>query len=93
MENNAGGIPSKEQVIEEVIDIFVRVIGFIDRGKVSRTTNVAKDFYIYTDDLSIFADEVVKHFDINSPPEEWSNVGQTIEGIADFVLQHLSKKQ
>jgi hypothetical protein len=93
MENNAEALPSKDQVIETVIDIFVRVIGFIERKDVSRTTNIAKDFYIDTDDLTIFADEVVKHFDINSPPEEWSNVGDTIEGIASFVLDHLSKKQ
>ena len=93
MENNTGSLSFKEQVIETVIDIFVREIGFIEREKVSRTTNPAKDFYIYTDDLSIFADAVVKHFGIDSPPEEWSNIEPTIEGIADFVLQHLSKKQ
>ena len=93
LENNAGELTSKDQVIETVIDIFVREIGFIGREEVSRTTNPAKDFYIYTDDLSIFADAVVKHFGIDSPPEEWFNVEPTIEGIADFVLYHLSKKQ
>ena len=95
MENNAGDIPSKEQVIETVIDIFVRVIGFIEREEVSRTTHPATDFYIDTDDLSLFAMEVEKHFGIKTPlSEEWpANFEPSIEGIADFVLHHLSKKQ
>ena len=91
MENNAGGIPSKDQVIETVIDIFVRVIGFIEREEVSRTTHTVKDFYIDGDDLSFFAEAVVKHFSINPTPEEWFTDAGTIEEIADLVLRHLSK--
>lgn len=93
MENNTGGIPSKDQVIETVIDIFVRVIGFIEREEISRTTHTVKDFYIDGDDLSFFAAAVEKHFGIKPVIEEWSNFEPTIEAIADFVLQHLSKKQ
>jgi acyl carrier protein len=87
-------VPPREQVIETVIDIFVRVIGFIERKDVFPTTNGATDFYIDTDDLSFFAEAVEKHFDIKTPPsEEWpANFESTMEGIADFVLYHLSKK-
>ena len=92
MENNTGSLPSKEQVIETVIDIFVRVIGFIEREEVFPTTDVGKDFYIDGDDLSFFAEEVEKHFGINAPQEEWFNIGGTMEEIADLVLRHLSKK-
>ena len=92
MENNAGGISSKEQVVETVIDIFVREIGFIEREEVSLNTNVVKDFHIYTDDLSLFALAVEKHFNIKPSPKEWLNV-ETIEEIADFVLRYLSKKE
>lgn len=94
-ESNTSDIPTKEQVIETVIDIFVRVIGFIERKEVSRTTHPAIDFYIHTDDLSIFIDEVERHFGFKTPPcEDWPpGFAPTIEGIADYVLQHLSKKQ
>ncbi len=92
MENNTGGIPSKDHVIETIIDIFVRVIGFIEREEVSRITNIDKDFYIDGDDISFFLMDVEKHFGIKPAIEEWSNFEPTMEGIADFVLHHLSKK-
>ncbi len=93
-ENNVMLLPSKDQVIETVIDIFVRVIGFIDREEVSRTTHIVKDFYIDTDDLSIFAIEVEKHFGLKAPAGEWpKGFTPTIEGIADYVLYHLAKKK
>ena len=90
--NNALDIPTKEQVIETVIDIFVREIGFIERKEVSRTTNIDEDFYIYTDDISLFLLAVEKHFNIKPAPKDWLTIDPTIEGIASFVLRHLSKK-
>ncbi|WP_394754191.1 acyl carrier protein [Crenothrix sp.] len=93
MESNAGAISSKDEIIETVIDIFVREIGFIEREEVSRATHIVKDFYIYTDDLSLFLLAVEKHFGIKPATEEWSSFEPTIERIADFVLQHLLKKQ
>lgn len=84
-------LPSKDQAIETIIDIFVREIGFIDREAVSRTTHVVRDFQIDTDDLSWFSAAVIKHFGINVTPKEWLGVEPTIEGIADFVLSHLSR--
>ena len=93
IENNASALPTKEQVIETVIDIFVREIGFIERKEVSRTTHIVKDFYIDTDDLSWFAEAVVRHFKLDVTPKEWLTIDPTIEGIADFVLRHLSKKR
>lgn len=89
---NSEGLPSKDEIIETVIDIFVRVIGFIDRKEVSRATHPARDFYIYTDDLSLFASEAVKHFGIKPTPGEWFKNAGTIEEVADLVLRHLSKK-
>lgn len=81
-------LPSKEQVIETIIDIFVREVGFIERSEVSRTTHIVEDFYIDTDDLSWFAEAVVKHFKLDVTPKEWLTIEHTIEGIADFVLSH-----
>ena len=88
------GLPSRNDVIESVINIFVRVIGFIERQEVSPTSHIVNDYYIDTDDLSIFADEVEKHFNIKTPPGEWPRGFEpTIAGIADYVLFHLPKKQ
>ena len=91
MENDNGILAQKDQVIEAVIDIFVRVIGFIERENVSRFTNPAKDFHIDTDDLSLFIAEVEKHFHISASQSEWFSIDGTIEGVASIVLHHLSK--
>lgn len=93
MANSASALPSKDEVIEAVIDIFVRVVGFIDRTEISRETNVDTDFYIHTDDLTIFLLEVEKHFGLKPHPEEWLPVGGTIDSIAEFVLKALREKR
>lgn len=93
MKNNPEHTLSRDEVIEKVIDIFVDVIGFIEREEVAPTTNGAKDFHIDTDDLSFFAEAVEKYFGISTPlSEEWpANFEPTMAGIADFVIHHLSK--
>lgn len=91
MENNNSGLVKKDQVIETVIDIFVRVIGFIERDKVSGATNPPKDFYINTDDLSIFILEVENYFHISASQSEWLSIDGTLESVASLVLRHLSK--
>lgn len=92
-EDESIGPPSRDQVIEAIIDIFVREIGFIEREEISPRTHIVKDFRIDTDDLSWFAEAVVKHFSLNVTPKEWLAIEPTIEGIADFVLCHLSKNK
>lgn len=92
-ENNTPDIPMKEQVTETVIDIFVRTIGFIERKDVFPTTNGATDFYIDTDDLSLFLMAVEKHFGIKPTQEEWFGIGGTMEEIAGLVIHHLSKNR
>jgi acyl carrier protein len=91
MEEDKGDLPQKDQVSETIIDIFIRVIGFIKREEVSRTTNPAKDFYIDTDDLSIFILEVEKHFHISASQDEWFSIDGTLESVANLVLRHLPK--
>lgn len=90
MENSDDSLLQKDQVIETVIDIFVRVIGFIERKDVCRTTNPARDFYIDTDDLTLFITEVEKHFRIRASQTEWFGIDGTIDGVASLVLRHLS---
>ena len=81
MENDNGGSAQKDQMIETVIDIFVRVTGFIERQDVSRATNPAKDFHIDTDDLSLFIAKVEEHFKISAPQSEWFSIDGTIESL------------
>lgn len=90
MENRDVSAFEKDQVVEAVIDIFVRVIGFIERKEVCRTTNPARDFYIDTDDLTLFITEVEKHFGIRASQAEWFGIDGTIDSVASLVLRHLS---
>ncbi|KAB0643874.1 hypothetical protein [Burkholderia latens] len=88
METKPQAPPSKEEITEIVIDIFVREIAFIDRSEVSKNTNILDDFKIYYDDISLFLLAVFRHFNMqiitnpDCPP--------TIEGISNFVFTHLS---
>lgn len=78
-------------LVDEIIDIFVLTIGFLKRSDVVASSHVVNDFKIDTDDLSIFAQAIEKHFKIKPTQSEWFNVG-TIEQIASLVQQHLMSK-
>lgn len=93
MENKKQPLPSKDEVIAQVIDIFIHEVGFIERHEISPTTNVVEDFRIDTDDLTIFARAVDKHFGIHPHFKEWSTFVATIENIAEFVLRQLGKDE
>jgi hypothetical protein len=64
VEIEAPPAPSKEEIIEKVIDIFIDEIGFIERSEVSKDTNIVKDFKIDTDDLSFFLESALDYFRI-----------------------------
>ena len=83
---------SKDRAIDLIIDIFVRVIGFIEKREVSKDTNAARDFRIHTDDLSLFLMEIERHFGIDATQKEWLGIGGTMEDIASLVLKHLSQR-
>lgn len=78
---------NKKEVLDKVIDIFVKVIGFIPKEQVYPDSNLTKDFKIYTDDLSLFIKYVDEYFCLNSTPEEWTNIA-TLDQIANFVISH-----
>lgn len=86
-----GNEQTKEEVQKKIIDIFVEVIGFIPREQVHLDTNIAKDFKIYTDDVSLFLKQVDQYFCLNSVPEEWLHIA-TIEQITDFVMTHQNRR-
>jgi acyl carrier protein len=80
----------REQVIKVVIDIFVRVVGFVAREEVSSTTNPTKDLHIDTDDLSLFIAKIERHFDIDVAQSEWDGLDGTLGSVANLVLRHRS---
>ncbi|MFA8393797.1 hypothetical protein ACEPUD_27190 [Burkholderia ubonensis] len=88
MKTKSQPTPSKEEVIETVINIYIKEIAFIERSEVSKNTNILEDFKIYHDDISLFLIRVFQYFEmpiINNP-----DYPPTIEGISDFVLDYLS---
>jgi hypothetical protein len=91
MENEARPVPSKEEIIEKVIDIFIDTIGFIERYEVSKDTNVLEDFKIYHDDISLFLVRVFRHFGM--PTILRPDCAPTIEGISNLVFDYLSTGQ
>ena len=91
METKPQALPSKEEIIETVIDIFIREIAFIDRGEVSKNTNILDDFKIYHDDISLFLLAVFRHF--NMPVINNPDCPPTIEGISNLVFDYLSSSR
>lgn len=88
METKSQTRPSKQEIIETVIEIFVREVAFIDRSEVSKNTNVLDDFKIYHDDISLFLLAVFRHF--NMPTINNPDCPPTIEGISNFIFDYLS---
>jgi hypothetical protein len=87
MEIEPQPVPTKEEIIEDVIEIFIDTILFIEPHEVSKDTNIVKDFKIDTDDLSIFLRSALDYFHI---PGEKIVYPNTIEGISDYIFDYLS---
>jgi hypothetical protein len=88
MEIEAPPVPSKEEILEKVIDIFIENIGWIERHEVSKDTNFDEDFKIDHDDISIFLAMVLRYFDM--PKMVSVDCQPTIEGVSDFVFDFLA---
>jgi hypothetical protein len=92
MENDPKPLPTKDEMIEQVIDVFIETIGFIERNEVSRTSNVLKDFKIIDDDLTAFFYILERQLKIKSTQSDWDKITEvTIENIADLMLECLSR--
>jgi acyl carrier protein len=84
--------PTKDQAKEIITNILIDVVGWIERNEISPNKELARDLHIASDDLTVFAMEVVKHFEIKPTPEEWNRTA-TIEEVASMVLSHLALKK
>jgi hypothetical protein len=77
---------SREEVCDKVIQLFVEVIGFIDRSQVTEQTDFIHDFEIVDDDLTCFVMQVKWQFNLRVTQEDWSGI-TTIKQIVDLIVR------
>ncbi len=83
---------TKDQVVEAIKNILIDVVGWVEASEVLPNKELVRDMHIAGDDLTVFAMEVVKHFEIKPTFEEWNQTG-TVDEIANLVLKHLAQKR
>ena len=74
------------EISEKVIQLFVDIVGFIDRSQVTEQTDFIHDFEIVDDDLTCFVMQVKWQFDLRATQEDWSGI-TTIKQIVDLIVR------
>ncbi|OLY76266.1 acyl carrier protein [Pseudomonas sp. ATCC PTA-122608] len=77
---------SREEICEKVIQLFLEVIGFIDRSQVTEQTDFIHDFEIIDDDLTCFVMQIKWQFDLRATQEDWNGI-TTIEQIVELIVR------
>lgn len=80
---------SRAEVVEKVIQLFVDIIGFIDRSKVTEQTDFIHDFDIIDDDLTCFVMQIKWQFKLQATQEDWNHI-TTIKQIVDLIQRRSS---
>jgi acyl carrier protein len=75
------------EISEKVIQLFVDIVGFIDRSQVTEQTDFIHDFEIIDDDLTCFVMQIKWQFDLRATQEDWNGI-TTIKQIVDLIVQH-----
>lgn len=81
------GNPTRAEISEKVVQLFVDIIGFIDRSEVTEQTDFIHDFAIIDDDLTCFVMQIKWQFDLRATQEDWNGI-TTIKQIVDLIVQH-----
>ena len=79
----------RAQISENVIQLFVDIIGFIDHSQVSEQTNFIHDFKIIDDDLTCFIMQIKWQFNLRATQEDWDHI-TTIKQVVDLIEQRSS---
>ena len=79
----------RAQISENVIQLFVDIIGFIDHSQVSEQTDFIHDFKIIDDDLTCFIMQIKWQFNLRATQEDWDHI-TTIKQIVDLIEQRSS---
>ena len=80
------GSLTRTEISEKVIQLFVDIIGFIDRSQVTEQTDFIHDFKIIDDDLTCFVMQIKWQFNLQAPQEDWDHI-TTIEQVVDLIVQ------
>ncbi len=82
---------TRAEISEKVMQLFVDVIGFIDRSQVSEQTDFIHDFKIIDDDLTCFVMQIKWQFKLQATQEDWDNI-TTFEQIVDLITLHMQSQ-
>ncbi|MBN2992671.1 acyl carrier protein [Pseudomonas cedrina subsp. fulgida] len=80
------GSQTRAEISEKVIQLFVDIIGFIDRSQVTEQTDFIHDFKIVDDDLTCFVMQVKWQFKLQATQEDWNHI-TTMQQIVDLIVQ------
>ncbi len=83
------GSLTRAKISEKVIQLFVDIIGFIDRSQVSEQTDFIHDFKIIDDDLTCFVMQIKWQFNLRATQEDWDHI-TTIKQVVDLIEQRSS---
>ena len=80
---------TRAEISEKVIQLFVDIIGFIDRSEVTEQTDFIHDFDIIDDDLTCFVMQIKWQFKLQAAQEDWDHI-TTIKQIVDLIERRSS---
>ena len=83
------GSPTRAEISEKVIQLFVDIIGFIDRSHVTEHTDFIHDFTIIDDDLTCFVMQIKWQFNLQATQEDWDHI-TTIKQVVELIAQRSS---
>lgn len=76
---------NRDELTQQIIELFVSIIGFVPREAISAHTNFIKDFDIIDDDITCFMMQVKWRYKLNPRPADWQQI-ETINEVVDLVL-------
>ena len=77
---------TRADISEKVIQLFIDIIGFIDRSQVTEQTDFIHDFKIIDEDLTCFVMQIKWQFNLQATQEDWDHI-TTIEQVVDLIVQ------
>ncbi|QHD09205.1 acyl carrier protein [Pseudomonas sp. R76] len=82
----------RNEITQKVIQLFVDIIGFIDRSQVTEQTDFIHDFTIIDEDLTCFVMQIKWQFNLQATQEDWDHI-TTIKQIVDLIVRQLTPSQ
>ena len=82
---------AKEEVTTKIIAMFIESVGWSEKYAPPLDAIAATELNIDSDDLSFFADDLEKYFDMRLTKNEWGQVG-TLRQAIDLVMRYRGVK-